>query len=61
MLLSSLLLKISRSGLWSTDTTNFVHPSVNIRECWRDHVTANASPSVGEYRLSEAFVKREPA
>ena len=55
------LLRIPSRGLWSTTTSKSLHPSVNMRECFRDHDTARASPSVGAYLLSVGVRNRDPA
>ena len=61
MLLRSRLLNIPSRGLWSTERSKSLQPSVNILLCCKLHEAASASPLVGEYRLSAGWVKREPA
>ena len=57
----SLLFNMPRSGLWSNAISRLLHPRVNMRECLRDHETARASPSVGEYLVSLGVRNLDPA
>ena len=48
-------------GLWSVTTRRSSHPSVKYLVCSRPQATAKASPSIGAYRVSASWRKREPA
>ena len=61
MSLNSQLCKIPSNGLWSVAIVRFWKPSTNILALSSAQATASNSPSVGEYRLSDGVVKRDPA
>ena len=48
------------SGLWSTATIKFAHPSTKYLALSKAWTTASASPSTGAYRDSAGFVNRLP-
>ena len=57
----SQLLNIPSRGLWSIATVRSLQPRTNILAFSKDHATASASPSVGEYQFSVGVVKEELA
>ena len=49
------------NGLWYVATLSIRHPTrTNILAFFKEHVTASACPSIGEYWLSVSVVNLEP-